>query len=82
MEKTFNCQVISIRIVHLIYPSQVSMKWLHWRLGAATGRVVDVTDLLRDEELLHGHLVHGGEVSLNLRTVLLMYTVNMTDNNN
>merc|ERR1711878_155360 len=41
------------------------MKWLHWRLGAATGRVVDVTDLLRDEELLHGHLVHGGEVSLN-----------------
>ena len=42
---------------------------LHGRLGAATGWEVVVANVLREEELVHGHGVHGGEMHLDLRIV-------------
>ena len=40
---------------------------LHRWLGAATGGEVDVANVLGEEELIHGHGVHGGKVPLDLR---------------
>ena len=42
---------------------------LHGGLGAATGGEVNVANVLGEEELIHGHGVHGGKVPLDLRIV-------------